>query len=368
MEKEELQKLFKKYHEGTCTEKEKSLLEAWYMEFNEHDIDIFPKHIKAIGQQVFRELPGNHTIFLKIGFKLVIAAAIIGLLITVTLTLIYSGKQTNKLVTDLPPGKNKATLTIGSGKQINLTDALNGTIASESGMIITKNRAGHVKITYQPSEHTESSQNILSTPAGGQWQVQLSDGTQIWLNSTSKLTFPASFNKSTNRIVTLEGEAYFEVFKDPIHPFIVISGNQRVEVLGTHFNINSYADEPTVKTTLVEGRVKVCLLGSTESTYLSPGEQSVASGPQISKANVNIDEAMAWTKGSFYFTDQSIQSIMRQLARWYNIDVKYAPNFSDVGLNGRISRNKNLRQVLSALEATRSVHFKMEGRRITVMK
>ncbi|AMR29936.1 hypothetical protein A0256_00155 [Mucilaginibacter sp. PAMC 26640] len=371
MKKEELQNLFKKHHEGKCTEEEKALLEAWYLEFNEHEMDISPKRIKAIEQRLFRELPGNHTSFIKIGAKLPVAAGIIGMLITVTVKFILPSEKKEKIAvtSDILPGGNNAVLTLANGHKINLNTVTNGQIALQAGIHIYKTASG--QLTYKSIANAAASDaiatNNISTPRGGQWQISLPDGSNVWLNAASSLSYPVSFQNQKDRIVQLTGEAYFEIAKDRSHPFIVKTGQQSVEVLGTHFNINAYPDEPSIKTTLAEGRVKV-LATNGKSQLLSPGQQSILQQDELTRAIINVDDELAWTKGSFHFSDQSIQRIMRQLSRWYDIDVQYAPNVSYDSLNGRISRYKNLSQVLNALEATRAVHFKMEGRRITVMK
>jgi transmembrane sensor len=370
MEKEELQKLFKKYHEGTCTEEEKALLEAWYLEFNEHELDISPKRIKAIGRRVFRELPGNHNEFRKIGLKLAVAASVIGVIFTIGLKFFPHRPTKNAVVhqQEIGPGSNIAVLTLSNGQKINLSTANNGQIARQAGIQIYKTSSG--QITYKSAVDPASdviTTNTISTPKGGQWQITLPDGSNVRLNSASSFSYPTSFKNQRERIVQLRGEGYFEVAKDKAHPFIVKTDQQSVEVLGTHFNINAYSDEPAVKTTLAEGSVKV-LAKNGKSQLLSPGQQAILEQGQLSRVAVNIDDELAWTKGSFRFSDQNIQSIMRQIARWYDIEVKYDPNISYGGLHGRLSRNKNLSQVLSGLEATQSVHFKVEGRRITVMK
>jgi len=369
MEKEELQKLFKKYHDGTCTEEEKALLEAWYLDFNEHDLDISPKRIKAIGERVFRELPGNHNSFLRIGARLAVAAGIIGMLFTIGANFL-----TKPIVTkvaqkkEIGPGSNIAVLTLSNGQKINLSKSINGRIAQQAGIQIYKTANGQISYKSVVNEAgSDITTNNIATPKGGQWKITLPDGTNVLLNSASSLSYPTSFKSQSNRTVQLTGEGYFEVTKDKAHPFIVKTDQQSVEVLGTHFNINAYADEPAIKTTLAEGSVKVSA-NNGKSQLLSPGQQSVLKQGDLTRFTVNVDDELAWTKGSFHFSDQNIQSVMRQLARWYDIDVQYAPNISYGGLHGRLSRDKNLSQILSGLEATQSVHFKVEGRRITVMK
>lgn len=371
MQKEELKGLFKKYHEGKCTEEEKALLEAWYLEYNEHDLDISSKKVKAIGQRLWREMPGNHSSFIKIGLKLAVAATIIGMLFTIALKFFLPRPANTGLVhkKEIGPGSNIAVLTLSNGQKINLSTAINGQIAKQAGIQVYKTASG--QITYKSTAVTATSDlttmNNISTPKGGQWQVTLPDGSTVRLNSASSFSYPTSFKNQKERIVQLKGEGYFEVAKDKAHPFIVRTDQQSVEVLGTHFNINAYGDEPAVKTTLAEGSIKVSASNG-KSQLLSPGQQSILKQGELTRITANVDDELAWTKGSFHFSDQNIQSIMRQLARWYDIEVLYEPNVSYGGLHGRLSRNKNLSQVLSGLEATQSVHFKVEGRRITVMK
>jgi transmembrane sensor len=371
LEKEELKNLFKKYHEDTCTEEEKALLEAWYLKFNEHDLDITPKRIKAIGNTILRELPGNHTLFGKIGVRLAAAAILIGIILTVTLKLSFQQQPVKKLsyTPEIAPGTNTATLTLSNGKKINLTNAVNGQLAIQSGIQILKTGSGQIiyQTTDDRGESADNQTNNISVPKGGQWQVILPDGSKVWLNSVSTLNYPSSFKKQKERIVQLSGEAYFEVAKDRSHPFIVKTDKQVVTVLGTHFNINSYPDEPAVKTTLAEGRIMVST--STANTkFLIPGQQAILKNDALSVKEADIEEALAWKSGYFRFNDEKIQSIMRKLSRWYNIDVQYEGDISEEGMNGKISRFKNISQALKALEATKTVHFKVEGRRVTVLK
>ncbi|MCR8562007.1 FecR family protein, partial [Mucilaginibacter sp. BJC16-A38] len=316
MKKEELQELFKKYHEGTSTEEEKALLEAWYLQYNERELDITPAKIRAIGSRVFRELPGNHTAFLKIGLSILVAAVTIGMILTVLIKFILpeAGQTSLPYAHDIRPGTNKAILTLSNGHKITLNNAANGQLALQSGIQVIKTANG--QITYKIKEGSGTSDpvnaNNITTPNGGQWQVTLPDGTKVWLNSASSLTYPASFEMQKTRVVQLTGEAYFEVAKDKLHPFIVKTAIQSVQVLGTHFNINSYSEEPTVRTTLAEGSIKVTNLAG-EMKQLVPGKMSVLRNGSLTIADANIEEALAWKNGYFRFNDENIQSIMRKL-------------------------------------------------------
>jgi transmembrane sensor len=373
METNQVKELFKKYRDGSCTEEEKALLESWYLAHNENqELDVSTRKIKAIGAQIFRELPGNDMAFLKIGAWLIAATVLMGFIIAVAVKRfgpdIPSAAVT--AVHDIAPGTNKATLTLANGKKINLDDAVKGSLAMQQGAHILKTANG--QISYQTAGNTRSSGelklNNITTPAGGQWQVQLPDGTRVWINAASSLTYPASFANAKQRVVELSGEAYFEVAKDRVHPFVVKTVRQQVQVVGTHFDVNSYRDEPTEKTTLLEGKVNVNSLVTKNTITLLPGQQSVLSDNQLSKSRANVEEAVAWKNGYFRFNDEKIGSIMRKLARWYNITVQYDGDVPTGGMNGKVSRSKNISKILQALEATKTVRFVVEGRRVVVMK
>lgn len=279
--------------------------------------------------------------------------------------------QTSTYANDITPGKQGATLTLASGKQIQLTNAANGELAKESGVTITKTATG--ELIYQINDQTQASQNItntLNTAKGETYQVVLPDGSKVWLNAASKLTYPAKFTSLNQRKVQLDGEAYFEIAKDKAHPFIVETYKQQVEVLGTHFNIYAYNDEATTKTTLLEGSVKVAPISteSTNSKTLHPDEQSSLNNSGIlSISKVDAANAIAWKNGKFEFNEEDIESIMRKLSRWYNVEIIYQGNVSGKTFVGSISRSDNISKILDKITYTQAVHFKIEGRRIYVM-
>lgn len=370
MEKEKLKELFAKYAAGTCNEEEKSLLESWYLQHNEDIPPINERHLEKAKRFIFLKLPGNEIVFPKIGLRLAAAAVLIGIVLSAIFLIMdrQHSRTHQMLANDLPPGKNKATLTLANHQRINLTDAANGKLVAAQGLLITKTANGITHFDFSGKNNIPNQINTLATPKGGQWELKLPDGTNVWLNSASALHFPNTFNNQQKRIVTLEGEAYFEVAKDAAHPFIVIAANQQVEVLGTHFNINSYSDEPSVKTTLLEGSVKVSITGKNRPSILNPGQQSINDGHQIKVTSVDIDAVIAWKNGYFQFDDEPISSIMRKLSRWYDLQVVYQDTIKNERIDGYVSRNKNISQVIKALEATKTVQFKLEGRRITVMK
>jgi transmembrane sensor len=265
----------------------------------------------------------------------------------------------------IKPGGNKAVLTLSDGSHIALDDVANGEIAKESGVQITKTADGRLLYTARPGlSHVKVGYNTIATPKGGQYRIALPDGTMVWLNAASSLKYPSVFTGAA-RNVELTGEAYFEVAKNKNMPFMVKTRKQEVEVLGTHFNINAYEDENGVKTTLIEGSVKV-KLPSNKSTVLKPGDQSDVL-TDIKVSQVDASSVIDWKQGLFWFNDESIFSIMRQFSRWYNIDVEYRGDVSNIRFGGQVSRMKNLSQVLRIMELTKSIQFKVEGNKIIVM-
>ena len=289
---------------------------------------------------------------------------------------------TNK-VFDIEPGGNKATLTLADGSKISLTDANSGKLANQQGVSIAKSQDGEIVYTLDPVKNkerdkvstSEKSFNTIATPRGGQYKVVLPDGSKVWLNAASSISYPVQFGIQKRRVV-LNGEAYFEVaaVKDKKRggekiPFIVASGNQEVEVLGTHFNINGYADEPLVRTTLLEGKVRVRRTGGA-SAVLAPGQQSQTSSrhQDIRVLQTDVKAEVAWKDDQFFFEDEPIESIMRQISRWYDVDVVYQDDLNGKTVWGSVTRFSSVSKVLKIIELTGNVHFKIEGRTIIVMK
>ena len=274
---------------------------------------------------------------------------------------------------DIPPGGNKAILTLANGSKIILDDAATGELVRQSGISITKAAEGRLtcKVIGQTTKDdlpAETVYNTIETPKGGQYRIDLPDGTKVWLNAGSSLRYPNRF-AGQERKVALTGEAYFEVAKNKEMPFRVVSGKQVVEVLGTHFNINAYTDEASVKTTLLEGSVNVWLQEARQSELLNPGQQAVVryNGSAIVVQPVKVEEAVAWKNGYFMFVDADLESIMRQLARWYDVEVAYEGNLGSLKFGGMVSRSKSIAQTLRILELTGNVRFKVTGRRVTLM-
>jgi len=308
-----------------------------------------------------------------------IAASLI-ILITISLYFFMNKTPVQKVaikiaepkVEVIAPGYDKAILTLSDGSKIILEDAENGILANQAGVSIQKTSDGKLLYSFSNSANTvapESEENVLynmiETPVGGKYQVNLPDGSKVWLNSSSSLRFSALFNGDT-REVELSGEAYFDVSKNKNKPFKVITKDQIVEVLGTQFNINSYSDEGPIKTTLIEGSVKI--IYKDKVVLLSPGQQFQPKESMAKVVEADTEEVVAWKDGYFVFKNEDIRSIMRKLSRWYNVEVNYSGNIPEVGFGGNISRSKDISEVLDVLQLTNAVHFKVEGRRITVMR
>jgi hypothetical protein len=301
-----------------------------------------------------------------------------GLAASVIICLTFAGYQflkrgtsaeTVQLVTgDLPPGSVGATLKFGNGKTIKLADAAEGAIANEKGVIISKSKGGKLvyKVSNENSLDDHPLTNTLSTAKGETYQLKLPDGTVVFLNASSTLEYPENFSGTVRRVVKLTGEAYFEVAKDGKHPFVVKTVQQQIEVLGTHFNVNSYPDETNTQTTLLEGSVNVTRNNDRAMRHLSPGQQSILDPYQLVVHDADVDEAVAWKNGDFDFNKEDLRSIMRKLARWYNIEVVYSGNIHESTFTGKISRSKNISQVLKMLSKTKTVHFKIQERRVIV--
>jgi ferric-dicitrate binding protein FerR (iron transport regulator) len=262
---------------------------------------------------------------------------------------------------DIPPGGNKAMLTLADGSVIVLDSARNGTIAQQGGAKILKPGAG--KLSYEGAGNAPAGFNTVTTPKGGQYQVTLSDGTRVWLNAASSIRFPTLFT-GKHRKVEVSGEAYFEVAGNEQHPFLVdLKGDCEVEVLGTHFNVNNYSNEENVRTTLLQGSIRVTR--GKAAKLLRPGEQAVVKENIAIDKSVNMDEVMAWKNGFFNLQNKNLDEVMKQLERWYDIDVRYEGKAPEILFTGDMDRGVNLSEVLGFLSES-GVKLRLEGRTVVV--
>lgn len=376
--------ILKKYRLGKATSQEIEFLEAYYNVFdlnedavndeNEKDHLLIKASLKnRIDQRIILLDNKTNTRSMRNAWIKYAAAAAILIFCTIGAYFLLHTNQSNlsaQKVNDVAPGGNKAMLTLANGTRIILDDAQKGKIAQQSGITITKTADGQIvyNTTAESNELQDADhipQNVFSTPKGGQYKIILPDGTSVLLNAASSLTYPAFFH-GNERAVTLVGEAYFEVAKNKKMPFRVHSGMQTVEVLGTHFNINAYADEKTIKTTLAEGSVKVSTDGG--SILIVPGQQTVvhrSGNGAISTLTVDMDKELAWKNGVFAFENDDLNYVMRQISRWYDVDVVYADNLPDDKFFGEISRNSNLTEVFKILELN-NFKFDIKGKTVKV--
>lgn len=281
-------------------------------------------------------------------------------------------------VDDVNPGTDKAILALTNGTRINLSDAMNGLLLKPEGIEITKAEDGTLIYKMTGSKSNASGYSTITTPKGGQYKIILPDGTRVWLNAASSLSFSTSLDSSLGeRRTKLIGEAYFEVKKDKAHPFIVMTGKQELEVLGTHFNVSAYPDEGSIRTTLSEGSVRISALLSQDEcgalrkteTILRPNQQSALTKNSLQIREVDAESAVAWKNGEFFFHNEALENIMPQISRWYNVEVVYEDKqLAKKRFGCMTSRSEKLSQVLSKLQLTGNAHFKVEGRKIIVTK
>lgn len=264
---------------------------------------------------------------------------------------------------DVDPGGNKATLTLADGSVILLDDAKNGVLTRQGNAKVIK-LEGKLLYDLTADDIKQVMYNTISTPRGGQYQLELPDGSLVWLNATSSIRFPTSFIEKERR-VEISGEAYLEVAKNA-RPFVVEVNGSEIQVLGTHFNINAYGDEDNMKTTLLEGSIK--FVSGNNNHILQPGQQSQRTKDGAVKVvgKVDVDEVVAWKNGMFSFENSGIEAIMRQLSRWYDVEVDYRGRTDDLFI-AEMHRNIKLSDVLKALQLTGKVRFEIEGKKIIVM-
>ncbi|MCX2584456.1 FecR family protein [Pedobacter sp. MR22-3] len=377
--KQDLNQLIDKYLSEETNFEERNLLEQSYMKASaKMSKDISYEHsarIHGIGAKSWEDLMekidgsgANHSnLWPRI---IAIAASVV-----IVFLAVYFFKRNHRtdvtnsqfVAHDVAPGSVGATLTLANGKKIRLTGAANGELAQEAGVIITKSSNGSLVYEIKDRASRSEKNNTLTTANGETYQVRLPDGSMVYLNAASSLTYATSLIENGHRMVTLRGEGYFEIFKDKKHPFIVKTEKQEVEVLGTHFNINSYGDESAVATTLIQGSVKVRT--GKKVQMLKPGEQSINDGKTIKVNQVDVDSSIDWKNGDFNLDGVEFKIAMRKIARWYDVEVIYEEAISDnIRSGGWVSRKNSLSAVLKSIEASGQVHFRIKGKQIYITK
>lgn len=272
--------------------------------------------------------------------------------------------------TEILPGSDKAILTLSDGSTLSLSDTDNGMIMDETGVNVQKTANGEIVYSTSNEPSSPEAYNSVETPRGGQYRITLPDGSKAWLNATSSLTYPVRF-KDTERRVRMTGEVYFEVAKLPSKitngnvPFVVESSKQEIQVLGTHFNVNAYPDEPFTATTLIEGSVKVLAKASGQSVRLRPGQISLLD-ERIRIQSSDVMEKIAWKEGQFIFNKDTLGSILKQLSRWYDVDTDCPQHLQQKRFSGIVFRNMPLQTVIEMIASTQEIKMKIEGRRLIV--
>lgn len=370
--REQLNDYARKWLEGTLTEEEKSVFINWYNKDGEQELS-WNEEEEILYNQLYAQISDKKDILTlpqrrSTGwYKVAIAATLIGLIATAYFY--YQNKNTDTTYqsvykNDVSPGGNRAMLVLANGNSIDLDSAAIGWLRQEGDVNISKSANGQLVYTGNDGQSVNAFNKIV-TPRGGQYKIVLPDGTGVWLNAASSLRYPVNFGPG-ERKVELTGEAYFEVAKDAKRPFHVIAARQMdVQVLGTHFAVNAYEDEQDIVTTLLEGSVRV-RAGTYDPATLKPGQQAVFSDKNIAISPADTATAIAWKNGDFML-DGDISTIMRQIARWYDVEVVYEQSITGKDFLASVPRSSNISEVLRALELTGRVHFKVEGRKVTVM-
>lgn len=376
MEDKRLKQLLDRYRYNRLSIEEQAELDEWYhsLNFKEKEFNVSNSE-KDLLYADFRQKLNTTRKFTTIRtISKYAAAAVILLFISAGLWFMKDGPkpQIAKTVREkelIQPGGNKAYLTLADGSKISLTDAPDGAIATQSGIKVTKAKDGQLlyEIVATEEKKAEATFNTISTPRGGQYQVVLPDGSRAWLNAASSLKYPTRF-KGSERRVELEGEGYFEITHQAGRPFKVISNKQVVEVFGTHFNVNAYADEKSVVTTLLEGSVRVLSSGG-RSQLIKPGQQvALTAHGELKVSAVNTDLSVAWKEGRFIFQHEELESVMRKIGRWYDVEIEYENGIPQKTVWGNVSRFDNVSDILELIELSKVAKFKYRGRRIIVMK
>lgn len=373
-----------KYLSGNANSDEEQQLLNFYGSFNIPDVNHTDADLSSLDDKIYRQIldkmeteksKGQNR--LRIYQSISIAATLI-LAIAISLYLYSFEEKTEpqnfaelSSKNDIAPGNNKAILTLADGSKISLDDASAGFVARQGSISITKTEDGQIVYGKNESDVPEidaAAANTIQTPKGGRYKISLPDGSKVWLNSASTLTYPTKFTRF-ERKVNLTGEAYFEIERNQNRPFRVESNNQIVEVLGTHFNINSYDNEDYIKTTLLEGSVRVSLNSEQPNAQLlKPGQQSLTSSSQreIKVQSTDTEKAIAWKNGYFKFKNTPIKEIMKEIERWYDVELIYDGKLAPDEFTGYISTDVKISGVLKMLEESGGIKFTVKGRKLKV--
>lgn len=352
---QEAKRLIQKYNTGLCDEAEKTLVENTLLEFREDGVDLAQERIDRFREEIYNNLPVHgHRRRKRYLWTGAAAAVTIAVLAIAHWRLEENLQRLDqvRVIEDVAPIGDRANLTLADGRII----ALNG---AKEGLRLDGGKLNYLDGTRINNGITPQMSQTLSTPKGGQYRVVLQDGTKVWLNAASSITYPSSFDGAKERRVAITGEVYFEVAKDRKRPFLVASNQQSIRVLGTHFNVNAYGDNGTTITTLLEGSVSVASFGIDGEKVLKPLEQLVADrgGSYVKPADKDL--TMAWKNGMLEFRDASLSDILSEVARWYDLQVEYKGEISNRIFTGSVSRHSNLSVLLKILSYS-DIRFRIE--------
>ncbi|GAA4302317.1 FecR family protein [Aestuariibaculum suncheonense] len=360
MKTSSLKELLEKYNSGNCTEEEKIWVENWYaQQDNLNPLPVTAEEFEKDLKDIYDTLPSKKEFRIRKKTWLSVAAALfVGLGILGGYS--YFNNDLNYPVSGIFISKDdinvidKTTLRLADNSIIDLDGLGVGEIYRNEDFQIRKSENGlieYLSLSKDGLSKTTEVYNEISTPNGGQFQIVLPDGTKVWLNAETSLTFPVRFSKN-ERVISLKGEAYFEVYKQG-SPFYVQTKGQTIEVLGTHFNVNAYENEFVLKTTLLEGSVKITsslIESKNQGVILKPGEQAVLGEKELDVINVDTSKIIAWKRGVFSFQGAGIESVMREFSRWYSVDIQFKGRVPDTKLYGEVYRNSDLSKALQILE------------------
>ena len=361
----EAKELLRRFESQQCTQEERELVESWYTHaVDSQSLPVDQPDYFAVKRKLWKRLVPRKTVYVSFTRYAAAIVIIVGLGYAYHFIDVRNVQQSVRVINAIQPGGNKAVLILANGQSISLDDSYNGKVASLPGVQISNDTSSGI-VTYKVLNNKVNNTiqlNTIKTPSGGQYQLILPDGSKVFLNAASTLTFPSQF-AANKREVTLTGEAYFEITKNHGQPFLVMTAEQQLKVLGTHFNISAYPSEP-LRTTLAEGSVELSQLSqkniSPQKQLLNPDEQATLLSNGFQVKHVDASDEIAWKDGLFVFKQTQLLNVLQQISRWYNIKVDYN-NIPNKTVDAEISRTLTLSRFLQILEAGTGIKITLDN-------